>query len=49
MIFPYCQRHSFTPIQSCGKLLLSILWRIDPLLSRDLEMDEYSRCYAIGG
>jgi hypothetical protein len=26
-----------------------ILWRIDPLLGRDLETDEYSHCYAIGG
>jgi hypothetical protein len=26
-----------------------ILWRVDPLLGRDFEMDnEYSRCYAIG-
>jgi hypothetical protein len=26
-----------------------ILWCIDPLLGRDLETDEYSLCYAIGG
>jgi hypothetical protein len=26
-----------------------ILWHIDLLLGRELEMDEYSRCYAIGG
>jgi hypothetical protein len=26
-----------------------ILWRIDPLLGKDLETNnEYSRCYAIG-
>jgi hypothetical protein len=26
-----------------------VLWRIDPFLGRDLEKDEYSRCYAING
>jgi hypothetical protein len=25
-----------------------LLWRIDPLLGKDLEVNEYSRCYAIG-
>jgi hypothetical protein len=30
--------------------LYNTLWLMDPLLGRDLEMDnEYSRCYAIGG
>jgi hypothetical protein len=28
--------------------LLIILWTIDPLLGRDLQTDEYSRCYTIG-
>jgi hypothetical protein len=29
--------------------MIMILWRIDPLLDKDLEMEkEYSCCYAIG-
>jgi hypothetical protein len=28
---------------------MNVLWLIDTLLGKELETDEYSRCYAIGG
>jgi hypothetical protein len=37
-------------LQICNRSsFLYILWCKDPLLGRDLETDEYSHYYAIGG
>jgi hypothetical protein len=39
-----CTRSAHDPLSQHSL----ILWRVDPLLGRDHETDEYIRCYAIG-
>jgi hypothetical protein len=45
VLFEFCVKHG-----QYWMVAYVVLWRIEPLLGRDLIKDnQYSRCYAIGG
>jgi hypothetical protein len=46
----FMKRRVFVALYTGSESIFIILWRIDPLLGRDLETEiKYSRCYAVGG